>query len=204
LSFTGYNEFVNTNHHPGIEEPLRIADDPALDFLNTTVVENGTLIDRLQSDADVLRWLAAMGFDAPRNVPFKAGALLKTARSVRENLRTAIEQKKAGKPFNTRYWNALLAKAPAHLAITQGEGDAHTERLWQRDTPEQVLGPLLESAVDLLVSGDFNLIRHCEDSSCVLWFYDRTKSHRRRWCSMSTCGNRNKVAAFRERQQAGG
>ncbi|WP_422121526.1 CGNR zinc finger domain-containing protein [Providencia huaxiensis] len=44
-------------------------------------------------------------------------------------------------------------------------------------------------------------IRQCEASDCVLYFLDLTKSHRRRWCSMSTCGNRMKVAAFRERKK---
>jgi predicted RNA-binding Zn ribbon-like protein len=48
---------------------------------------------------------------------------------------------------------------------------------------------------------DFNLVRKCEDSDCVLWFVDKTKAHRRRWCSMPLCGNRNKVASFRQRQQ---
>nr|WP_254214234.1 CGNR zinc finger domain-containing protein [Burkholderia multivorans] len=33
----------------------------------------------------------------------------------------------------------------------------------------------------------------------MLWFLDRTKSHRRRWCSKALCGNRQKVAAFRRR-----
>lgn len=47
---------------------------------------------------------------------------------------------------------------------------------------------------------DFNLVRKCEDSDCVLWFVDKTKAHRRRWCSMALCGNRNKVASFRQRQ----
>jgi len=57
-----------------------------------------------------------------------------------------------------------------------------------------------EAAAELLAEGDFELIRRCESESCVLWFYDRTKSHRRRWCSMASCGNRHKVAAFRSRR----
>jgi predicted RNA-binding Zn ribbon-like protein len=32
-----------------------------------------------------------------------------------------------------------------------------------------------------------------------MWFYDRTKGHRRRWCTSTGCGNRAKVAAFRAR-----
>ncbi|HEX8403835.1 MAG TPA: CGNR zinc finger domain-containing protein, partial [Duganella sp.] len=41
----------------------------------------------------------------------------------------------------------------------------------------------------------------CEHPECILWFYDRTKSHKRRWCSMALCGNRYKAAQFRKRSQ---
>jgi predicted RNA-binding Zn ribbon-like protein len=33
----------------------------------------------------------------------------------------------------------------------------------------------------------------------VLFFYDTTKNHARRWCSMAFCGNRHKVAAHYRR-----
>ena len=73
-------------------------------------------------------------------------------------------------------------------------------RIWEQRTPQQALAALAEAAAELLVSGDFELIRRCESETCVLWFYDRTKSHGRRWCSMATCGNRHKVMAFRKRR----
>jgi predicted RNA-binding Zn ribbon-like protein len=38
-------------------------------------------------------------------------------------------------------------------------------------------------------------------AGCTLWFVDRTKAHRRIFCSATTCGNRAKVAAFRQRQR---
>ncbi len=192
---------VSATHHIGIEEPLRIGDDPAIDFLNTTVMENGVLTDRLQSDADVLQWLRIMGFGKPNTVAFASGTLLKIARTIREALRIAVENASTGKAINWRYWNTLLVKSPSHLVIN-ADGCSTTQR-WGTDSPEQVLGPVIAAAVELLTTGDFELVRKCDDDACVLWFYDRTKSHRRRWCSMSTCGNRNKVAAFRERQQAG-
>ena len=46
-----------------------------------------------------------------------------------------------------------------------------------------------------------DLIRECAGDPCTLWFLDRTRSHRRRFCSAAVCGNRAKVAAFRERQR---
>lgn len=41
-------------------------------------------------------------------------------------------------------------------------------------------GPVAEQAADLLVNGDFSLVRECKHPDCTLWFYDLTKAHRRR------------------------
>jgi predicted RNA-binding Zn ribbon-like protein len=62
-----------------------------------------------------------------------------------------------------------------------------------------LLGPLAQAVAQLLVDGDFDLVRQCEHPECVLWFHDRTKAHKRRWCSMALCGNRHKAARFRKR-----
>jgi len=78
------------------------------------------------------------------------------------------------------------------------------KRRWEQRTAEQVLAPLAECAAELLATGELSLVRRCENEQCVLWFYDRTRSHHRRWCNMATCGNRHKVAAFRERRQRRG
>jgi predicted RNA-binding Zn ribbon-like protein len=64
-----------------------------------------------------------------------------------------------------------------------------------------LLVPVAEAMAELLETGDYQLVRRCENPNCTLLFYDRTKSHRRRWCSMAICGNRMKVAAFRARQR---
>jgi len=53
----------------------------------------------------------------------------------------------------------------------------------------------------MLADEHFALTRKCEHPECTLWFYDRTKAHRRRWCSMALCGNRAKVARFRQQQK---
>ena len=62
---------------------------------------------------------------------------------------------------------------------------------------------LAEEIVRLLVEKDLSLVRKCEGPSCVLYFYDTSKNHRRRWCSMELCGNRLKVAAHHRRQKRG-
>ena len=50
--------------------------------------------------------------------------------------------------------------------------------------------------------GTFAHLKTCADEGCRAVFYDRSKNHSGRWCSMEACGNRAKVRAWRERQKA--
>jgi predicted RNA-binding Zn ribbon-like protein len=183
--------------------PVFLADHPVLDFLNTVAVVDGRPVDFLQSDEDVLRWLKQAGF-ADEGAPKLAGSsLLAVARNLREAIRGLVAKRKAGSRADASAFNAFLARTGSYPQLVwEGRKPPRVERVREQKSPEQLLARLAESAADLLADGDFDLIRKCEDDTCVLWFYDRTKSHRRRWCSMAACGNRNKVKAFRQRQQA--
>lgn len=48
--------------------------------------------------------------------------------------------------------------------------------------------------------GGWSRIRVCDAPECSKAFFDSTRSRTRRWCSMSTCGNRAKVSEHRQRQ----
>jgi predicted RNA-binding Zn ribbon-like protein len=179
-----------------------------MDLLNTIVrLENG-LVDVWQSDDDVLRWLVRTGLAEMRTATqFRRGALLAAARRLRDVVRTLVVARKAQKrPELTRLdlkpLNHFLAKGRSHCEVTSTKpGSLSVVRQYETATPEALLAPLAEAAADFLTTADFHLVRACEGPDCVLWFYDRTKAHRRRWCSMEACGNRNKVASFRARQQ---
>jgi predicted RNA-binding Zn ribbon-like protein len=179
--------------------PPVAADHPALDLLNTVANIDGKPLDSWTSDGDVQQWLIRIGW-LVRSAPQMQG-LLKPARALREIVRNLIIDRKAGTRIDPARLNAFLAKAPSHSELVCDDGGLHVERRRHARTPEQVLVPVAEAAADLLAAGDFNLVRKCEDENCTMWFYDRTKSHRRRWCSMALCGNRHKVAAFRQRRQ---
>jgi predicted RNA-binding Zn ribbon-like protein len=49
--------------------------------------------------------------------------------------------------------------------------------------------------------GSLAHLKLCASETCRAVFYDRSKNHSGRWCSMSTCGNRAKVRAWRERRR---
>ncbi|WP_024574044.1 MULTISPECIES: ABATE domain-containing protein [unclassified Afipia] len=181
--------------------PHVAADHPVLDMLNTLAQIDGKAVDSWASDADVRDWLVRTGGYGEGELPPAMPGLLTSARRLRETVRALVVDRKGGGAIDPSPLNDLLAKSPGHSELVCDEPGLRLTRRRTLKTPDQVLGPVAEAAAELLATGDFNLIRKCEDRTCVMWFYDRTKSHRRRWCSMALCGNRNKVAAFRQRRQ---
>ena len=57
------------------------------------------------------------------------------------------------------------------------------------------------AASELLVSPAHARVRRCPGTGCGWLFVDR--SGRRRWCTMSTCGNRSKARRFAARHREG-
>jgi hypothetical protein len=66
------------------------------------------------------------------------------------------------------------------------------------------LGRILTLAFVAELDGSWDRLQECGAADCQSVFYDRSKNHSGKWCSMRTCGNRNKVRAWRARQQASG
>ena len=92
------------------------------------------------------------------------------------------------------------------LRITEG----HDELLLQGDVwgldfvaseggLDWLLAAIARSAAEIIAEGPGVRLRICSNPACGLLFYDTSRTRRRRWCSMSRCGNRHKVAAFSRR-----
>jgi predicted RNA-binding Zn ribbon-like protein len=65
-----------------------------------------------------------------------------------------------------------------------------------------LLAAIARSAADIVSEGAKTRLRVCANPNCELFFYDDSRTRRRRWCSMATCGNRSKVAAFARRRSS--
>jgi predicted RNA-binding Zn ribbon-like protein len=178
-----------------------VGDNLAINFINTRRMVEGQLTDTLQSDSDVKAWLKRLEVPiAKGTLPFKDGVLLQKTRAFREIALSVVKDRKSRKKPSLVALNRFLANAPSHATLmTDDAMSIRVTRVYGKETVEAFLAPVAEAVADLLADGDFNLVRHCEGNACVLWFYDRTKGHRRRWCTSTGCGNRAKVAAFRAR-----
>lgn len=70
----------------------------------------------------------------------------------------------------------------------------------------QALAVVARDAVRLLSPGETgrDRIRVCDADDCGILFADDSRSRSRRWCSMTRCGNRAKVRAYRARARTAG
>lgn len=181
-----------------------LGDHLAMDLLNTEALNEGLLVDFWQSDADVLQWLARYGIaPAADGQPPASGELLSRAKVLRALARQLITAVKQQQQPDIRQLNQYLqCFYSVPQLVADADGILQLSRSARLDVLGSLLGPVAEAVAQLLVEGDFALVRQCEHPDCVLWFYDRTKAHKRRWCSMALCGNRHKAAQFRKRSQS--
>lgn len=191
---------------------IRVGDHLALDFLNTVASPQGEPVEWIGDGRDLVAWLTGAGVlsavDGARLIDLNSTELLdavaRDARALRERFRDLVVKLKGKAPLDAasvERLNAILTRHPAHLRLASSLRGAKltSERSWRE--PGELLAPIAEAMADLIAHGDFSLVRKCENPPCTLWFYDRTKGHKRRWCSQAMCGNRAKVAAFRARQK---
>lgn len=196
-----------------------VGNDRCLDFINTEVRANDQPLDLLAGFDDLLAWFAQGGVleageakELGRRWSGKSETekTLRQARELRGTLKLMIERLTRGRPVPpvvVKAVNDLLRDQVGYAELRFAKGSYEKRFHLSFDEPRRLLIPLAEAAGDLLCYADFSLIKQCENPACVLYFYDTTKNHARRWCSMSACGNRAKAAAHyrrvREAKQAG-
>jgi predicted RNA-binding Zn ribbon-like protein len=96
--------------------------------------------------------------------------------------------------------NELLRITEGHDELVQREDGWRLQFIAREDGLDWLLAAIARSAGELITEGLEAPIHRCANPKCRLFFYDDSRTRRRRWCSMSICGNRHKVAAFFHRK----
>jgi predicted RNA-binding Zn ribbon-like protein len=142
----------------------------------------------------------------PQNDPQSAGALLRKAQmlhaSLRESFRVMLQ-----KEALVREWiepiNEVLRITEGHDELLEQDGQWSLGFVAREGGLDWLLAAIARSAAEIIAEGPSARLRICSNPSCGLLFYDTSRTRRRRWCAMSRCGNRHKVAAFSRRHSAG-
>jgi predicted RNA-binding Zn ribbon-like protein len=191
---------------------LFLGSHPALDFLNTRPTPRGAAIELIGDGAAYAEWLEGAQLlrettAAMLRRRFGAGALdaaAAEARDLREWARVCIVRWRdaSGGVYQTelRRLNQLMARATCYPEMVVANDRLEVIERWRIESADALIAIVATQIASLVATEQPSLVKRCAGPGCTLWFVDRTKAHSRLFCSATACGNRAKVAAFRERQ----
>ncbi|MGB2629104.1 MAG: CGNR zinc finger domain-containing protein [Candidatus Acidiferrum sp.] len=189
------------------ELPPLIAGRLALDFVNTASSAHSfswnNFIDFLANANVVNESRADRLHSLPLTEAEAATAFLHKIVRLRESLFavfSAIVRKRAFQKSLTEPINEILRVTEGHDELVQSGQLWRLQYIAREQGLEWLLAAIARSAAELLVEGPETPVRRCANPKCRLFFYDDSRTRKRRWCSMAVCGNRQKVAAFFRRK----
>jgi predicted RNA-binding Zn ribbon-like protein len=182
---------------------------PALDFVNTLDERPfDRPIENLATYRDLVRFAELAGLVEPRlatslrtlNGP-ACSRVAKRARELREHIHGVLASVSRRKPVSQSDLDAIAsavhAARAARVLVASRSGNLVDYR-WSRPTAAETPLHACALAVEHLLTGvDRGRIRKCAAFDCGVYFVDTSKGHRRQWCSMDNCGNREKQRRWR-------
>ena len=203
-------------NRPTTDDPTHAHDvdlDDTFDFLNTSELEDGSQVERLTSLDEALDWFLERGVihhegaqharDAAIARPANGVRALGRIRRVRDALREVSDAVVAHETPDLGAVEVVndALRSRQLIELVPAPGGVGVDHRHVGDPVDDALARLADPLVIELASGDPERIRVCANDTCRWVFYDSSRSARRRWCDMATCGNRAKAARHRARQR---
>ncbi|MGH2512792.1 MAG: CGNR zinc finger domain-containing protein [Candidatus Limnocylindrales bacterium] len=185
--------------------------ETTLDFVNTTGLAHGQPFDEFATTRQAIDWLHLRTGLHPTAVA-DSPVVLDRVRRVRTAFRELWDSTVDGRPpapAAIRAVNQVLRhRSVLELSPDRGQPSQPGQPVLQlasRFTGDEVdcaLAELAEPLVRAIGGADAARARICANDTCRWAFFDDSRTHRRRWCEMSSCGNRAKAARHRARMRA--
>ena len=183
--------------------------DPALDIVNTLDERpSDAPVENLATYGDLVRFAALAGLIEPstsdRLRSLKGpdcSRIARRARELREHLHALLAAAQLRQAVPKASLDAIASevrRAHAARVLVATATSSAVRHSWLSPTsPEIPLHACALAVETLLVTTDHSRIRKCGASDCDVYFIDTSKAHRRQWCSMQNCGNREKQRRWR-------
>jgi predicted RNA-binding Zn ribbon-like protein len=175
---------------------------PSLDLVNTLRERWRRRVETLVTPDDLSRWLVRAGLTAE---PLRVSrAVLAEARDLREAIDAVVVAAVEGRPppsaAVTLVDDWLVHAGSRPQLVRAADGTPLLSERAPADSARRALGMLALDAAQMLGTSEQRArVRICASDTCSARFYDRSPGARRRWCSMSACGNEAKARRHRAR-----
>jgi len=161
-------------------------------YVNTVDLEGGP--EQLSDPNTLKQWLVAHGLiDGGADV---GASDLGHAIALREAIRGVIGANTSGSVYPIDVATLNEAAAASRLrARFAPDGRARLEP----EAPGVVgaMGRIVAAVFAAMAEPDWDRLKLCSSATCRWAFYDRSRNHSSRWCTMASCGNREKARRFR-------
>ena len=166
-------------------------------YVNTVDIQDGP--EELSDPNALERWLVAHGLmESGQEV---SDADLKNAIAVREAIRGVIGANTGATIYPLDIATLNGAAAASRLRARFGaDGRARLDP--EAGGVAGAMGKLVAIVFTAMADDDWSRLKLCGSSTCRWAFYDRSRNHSSRWCTMASCGNRQKARRFRQRAKA--
>ncbi len=137
--------------------------------------------------------------------PGRCEKVVDTLVELRNSFRNVLMEVEQGWPVSLDFLediNGRLAGFKSYHKVIPSEEGMELRTIIDENGPEKLMFPIIHDIADYLTSEHIEKTRACASDDCDLYFVNQSRNGRRRWCSMSTCGNRAKVNAYLKRQEA--
>jgi predicted RNA-binding Zn ribbon-like protein len=178
----------------------------ALDFVNELGPSSGFSWERFLRFLLAARIISsersAQLLSLPQIDPQSSDVLLAKARVLHAALNQSFDAISVGALVPREFVgpvNEALRITEGHDELVRVNSAWRLEFVAREEGLEWLLAAIARSAAEIIAEGPSVPLRVCANPTCGLFFFDASRTHRRRWCSMSRCGNRHKVAAFSRR-----
>jgi predicted RNA-binding Zn ribbon-like protein len=166
-------------------------------YVNTVDVQDGP--EELSDPNTLGAWLVA--HELMERGQTVSEADLKHAIAVREAIRGVIGANSGGRVYPLDIATLNEAAAASRLRARFGAGGK------ARLEPEAggvagAMGRMVAALFTAMADEEWSRLKLCGSETCRWAFYDRSRNHSSRWCTMATCGNRQKARRFRQRAKA--
>jgi predicted RNA-binding Zn ribbon-like protein len=163
-------------------------------YVNTVDVQDGP--EQLSGPNTLNAWLVAHELMASGQTVTEAD--LKHAIAVREAIRGMIGANSGGRVYPLDIATLNEAATASRLRTRFGaDGRARLEP--EAGGVAGAMGRMVAALFAAMGDQDWSRLKLCGSQTCRWALYDRSRNHSSRWCTMATCGNRQKAKRFRER-----
>ncbi len=175
---------------------LFLANNLALDLVNTEIVARGKKVDLLVTPQDAVLWWELARETYPQIIQEQEHReyreqLVSALHVLRQELRhlfaTLIEHHQV-REHQMKELNAILREGYYSLEVSL-QGNVSAVYRARDNQGSTILLTIARAAMDLVTMQDLSRLCACQNERCILLFYDTTRSATRHWCSLA-CTNR--------------